>query len=57
MLQSSAVARGLIGARFFDQSSNPVQRKLVRDVARDALIVRDLVVEFFALIAHGSPQD
>jgi len=47
--------RGFFGLDLLYQAGNPVLRELVGDIGRYALVVFDLVVEFGASLAHGSP--
>jgi hypothetical protein len=47
--------RGFFGQDLLYQAGNPVLRELVGDIGRYPLVMFDLVVEFGASLAHGSP--
>jgi hypothetical protein len=47
--------RGLFSARFIYQSLDADQGKLIGNVNADPTVMRDLLIELFALTAHGSP--
>ena len=46
------VKRHLLGLRPFDQFLDPIEHSMIGDSGRHALVMRDLAVEFDALVTH-----
>jgi hypothetical protein len=50
------VKRRLFGRQILEHPVEPLLRKLVRNILRDAPVVLDLLVNFIVLVAHGPPR-
>jgi hypothetical protein len=55
LLSLFGVDRCFLSVQFREQLLEPVFCELVGDILGDAPVVRDLLVEFGAFVAHGSP--